>query len=340
MRSPRLLLVLVALLSSTACVTDEVSGPDDQITTGSFTVDASVAWRYVSLGDSALVAPAPSATESSDWDIAFNATNVTLNGGAAGPGGIEAACICQNAAATNDEVLAMTAESELADFDAVAAVPAGLTWMSDQLTPAIAGWFAGTGAAATAVTDKSWLVRLSSGQSYALVRVSAITAASATSAGRVTLEYAVQANTASPLGALQTIEVDLTTPGAKGVDLDAGALTTTTDWDVRLEGFTIRVNGGVSGPGSAAAAVNTEAFAATTTAVTQPNAYRSDVYAGIFGTSPWYRYNILGDHAISPTFNVYLVRRADVTYKVQLTSYYNATGAPRHISFRWERLGE
>lgn len=340
MRTPvRALRSLLLLASLAACSSNDVTSLVPSPTEGSLTVDASTSWRFVSLTDSALVLPTPSASESPAWDIAFNATNVTLNGGAAGPGGITAACICQNATATGDEVLAMTAASEQADFDAVTTVPAGLTWHSDALTPAISGWFTGTGAAAAADTARSWLVRLADSSSYALVRVRSIESPTAAHAGRVTLEYAVQATAASPLGPMQTIVVDLATPGTRRVDLSAGSLTTSaTDWDLRLEGFSILVNGGVSGAGKGGAAANTAAFAATTTAVTQANAYRTDVYAGVFGVHRYYRYNIAGDHRISPNFDVYLLRRGTATYKLQVTSYYSATGTARQITFRWQRI--
>ena len=340
LRSSLPTLAVAALLPLAACVTDDVAGPNDAATAGTFTVDATSQWRYVSFDDSALVSPAPSALESTAWDIAFNATNITLNGGAAGPGGIEAACVCQNAAATGDEVLAMTPESELADFTAVTTVPAGLTFVSDALTPAINGWFAGTGAAVTPELDKAWLVRTSDSLAYAVVRIAAITNATATSAGRVTLEFKRQAANEATAGAVQSLEVDLAT-GPKSVDLNSGAVTTSaTDWDLRLDGFTIRVNGGISGAGKGGAAASAASLAATATAITQANAYRADVYAGIFGTARYYRYNIAGDNRISPSFDVYLVRRGAVTYKLQVTGYYSATGAPRHVSFRWQRLDD
>ena len=79
-------------------------------------------------------------------------------------------------------------------------------------------------------------------------------------------------------------------------------------------------------------------FASTTTAVTAPQAYRSDTYAGVFGTSRWYKYNIAGDNRISPTFDVYLLKRGSSVYKVQITNYYSATDQPRHITFRYERI--
>lgn len=321
-----------------ACSTDDVIGLDNLPRQGSFTVDARNAWVYVSLADSAVVTPTPSASESAAWDIAFFSTNVTLNGGAAGPGGVTGACLCQNAAATNTELLAMTPTSELPDFENVTTVPAGVTFTSDVLTPAVTGWFTGTGAAAVADTTKNWLVRLADSTSYAVVRVKSIASPTATTAGTVTLEYRLQATTASALAATQTVVVNLAT-GAKRVDLNAGAVTTdAAAWDLQLEGFTIRVNGGISGSGKGAAAVGTGAFTAATTAVTMANAYRQDVYAGIFGTNRYWRYNLAGDFRVTPSFDVYVIKRGTRTYKLQVINYYNESGAPRYITFRWARL--
>jgi hypothetical protein len=319
------------------CATDAVTSvrPPSE---GTFVVDARTAWQYVNLGDSAQVVPTnPNA--SAAWDIAFYATNITLNGGAAGPGGVTAACLCRNAAASGDEVLAMTPETEAEDFDTLATVPAGLNWMSEALTPAIVEWHTGSGASAAADPTRTYLVRLRDSLSYAKVRVVGLAAPTATSPAAVTLEFAVQASAAGALGAAQTLEVDLSTPGIKRVDLAAGAVTTSeTAWDLALEGFDIRVNGGVSGPGKGGAALATTAFDETTTAVTAANAYRTDVYAGVFAAHRYYRYNIAGDHRISPTFDVYLVRRGSATYKLQVTGYYNGTGEARHIAFRWKRI--
>lgn len=333
-------LPLAALFALGACSSDKVLVADEPIE-GVITVDASTQWAYVSLDNQSAVTPTPSARLSAAWDIAFNATNVTLNGGEAGPGGITAACICQNADATNDEVLAMTAESELADFESVTSVPEGLTWVSETMTPAIDGWFTGTGAAAVANSDQTYLVRLSDSLGYAKLRVQSIVSPTATSAGTVTLEYALQESAEAALGTVQTMELDVAPAGVVSVDLDGGTLTDDESaWDLRLEGFTIRVNGGVSGPGKGGAAEVATTFAETTTAVTQANAYRTDVYAGIFGTNRYYRYNILGDHRISPTFDVYLVRRGTAVFKVQILDYYSATGDSRRISFRYRQIAE
>jgi hypothetical protein len=320
-----------------ACSSDDVVSPPTRAE-GEFTVDASSRWVYVNLGDSAVVTPSPSAAQSTDWDIAFFGTNVTLNGGDAGPGGVTGFCVCQNAQATNAQVLGMTPESEVADFDAITAVPAGAAFVSDVATPAVTGWFSGTGAAATADPSKTFLVRLADSLAYAKVRVTSITNATATSAGRVTLEYSVQTSPTAALGTTRTLTVDLA-GGAQSVDLNTGTVTTSaTDWDLRLSGFTIRVNGGVSGPGKGGAATETASFESITTAKTADQAYRTDVYAGVFGTQRFYRYNISGDNRISPTFDVYLIKRGAAVYKLQIVNYYNATGQSRHITFRYEQI--
>lgn len=325
-------------LGIAACATDDVIGLDRVPRQGTFTVDARNAWVYVSLADSAVVTPTPSATESAAWDIAFFSTNVTLNGGAAGPGGVTGACLCQNAAATNAEILAMTPTTELADFESVTSVPVGTTFTADVLTPAITGWFTGTGAAAQADTTKHWFVRLADSTTFAVVRVKSITGATATSAGTVTVEYRYQGSTTAALSSAETIVVDLTT-GAKRIDLNARTVTSdAAAWDLSLDGFTIRVNGGISGLGKAAAAVGTGGFGTVATAVTMANAYRQDTYAGIFGTNRYWKYNLAGDFRVSPTFDVYLLRRGTRTYKLQVINYYNESGVARFITFRWARL--
>ena len=332
-------LLAAAALLATACNSDDVTAPPPP-PQGSFTVDATQNWVYVSLGDSAIVTPTPSANQSSAWDIAFFGTNTTLNGGEAGPGGVTGFCICQNASATNEEVLAMTPESELADFESVTSVPVDAMFTPDALTPAMIGWVTQFNADAAANPERVFLVRLADSVGYAKVHVTGITGATATSAGQVTLEFAVQPSPTAALGESRTLTVDLAS-GAKSIDLDAGTVTTsTTDWDLRLDGFNMLVNSGITGPGKGGAAVATETYAAVTTAKTQDQAYQIDRYTGIFGTNRYYRYNIAGDNRISPTFDVYLIKRGDAVYKLQIVSYYNATNQPRHITFRYEQIAD
>ena len=333
--------VSALLLTGTlaACNTDAVTEPVPPAA-GAFTVDAASQWVYVSLADSAIVSPA-SPGESTGWDLAFFATNATLNGGAAGPGGVEAACLCQNATATGDEVLAMTPASELADFEAVTSVPAGLTWTSDALSPAITEWYSGSGAAAVANPSRTFLVRLADSTSYAKVRVVSLQQSTATTPGRVTIEYAVQDSPTAQLSATQTRVIDVPSTGAVLVDLNAvGGNPTATEWDLKFEGFAIKVNGGMSGTGKGGAALATTGYAETTSAKTADQAYRTDSYAGIFGSNRYFRYNIAGDHRISPTFDVYLLRRGSTVYKLQIIGYYSQSGQARTISFRYAQIAD
>lgn len=336
--SKRLVLATLAATLTFAAGCDDVTAPTGPIE-GTFTVNAVSGWSYVNLSDSAIVTPTPSASASPAWDMAFFSTNVSLNGGQAGPGGVSGYCVCQNASATGTEVLAMTATSEKADFEAVTAVPTNATFTSDVLTPAVKDWFTATGAAATAAPSKTFLVRLADSLSYAKVRVTNIAGATATTPGQVTIEYAVQPSATAALGATKTLVVDVAT-GAKSVDLNTGTITTGADWDLRFEAFAIRVNSGISGPGKAAAAVTSTDFAATTTAKTADQAYQIDRFAGVFAANPYYRYNIAGDNRISPTFDVYLIKRGTSVYKVQILNYYNETGSPRYITFRYKRIAE
>lgn len=322
-----------------AACSDVVTAPPAPIE-GSFTVDASSGWVYVSLADSATVVPTPSARESDQWDIAFSVTNVTLNGGDAGPGGVAGACICQNAGASAAEILAMTVDSEEADFEAVTEVPSSASFIEDELTPAIAAWHSGSGASATADPSRVFLVRLTDGTSYAKLHVTAIDNATATSAGRVTIEYAVQSNSTAGFGPTRTITLDAGVAAESAADLNSATPFSTlpATWDVRLVGWDILVNGGVSGPGTASVATGSDSFESTTTAAVAAQAYRPDVYAGVFGASRWYRYNLANDNRISPTFDVYLIRRGTAVYALQITNYYSAAAQPRHITFRYRQI--
>ena len=336
-----LLLALVLLPAAAACSTDDVIAPPPPVE-GTITVDAASDWAYFDLENEELVTPTPSASESEVWDIAFNVTNVMLNGGEAGPGGVVGYCVCQNAGATNEQVLAMTAASELADFEAVTAVPAGVTWTEDALTPAFAGWYTGTGAAAVANPSRTFLTRLSGGSAYAKVRVIDLEGPTATTPGTITFEYAIQPTAEDGFGPTLTHVTTVNENGTTLIDLDPqDGVPIGTGWDLKLEGWNISLNGGPSGAGDVGVIVDADTpFGDITTAFVDGVAYRTDGYTGVFGASRWYRYDIDAQtpNRISPTFEVYLLKRGESVYKIQLLDYYGTTGDPRQITFRYERI--
>ena len=333
-------LLLALALPIAACSSDDVVAPPPPVE-GTLTVDAASAWAYVDLATGELVTPTPSSRESEEWDIAFNVTNVMLNGGEAGPGGVLGYCVCQNAGATNEQVLAMTAESELADFEAVTAVPAGATWIEDVLTPAFTGWYTGTGAGAVADPARSFLVRLEGGTRYAKAHVTDIDGPTAAAPGTVTIEWAVQTASDAAFGPTTSQSFVVTADGTTLIDIDPqDGVPIGTGWDLKLEGWNVSLNGGPSGPGQAGVIVTSTPFDEITTAFIDGVAYRTDSYTGVFGASRWYRYDIdaTNRNRISPTFEVYLLKRGSSVYKIQLLDYYGTTGNPRQITFRYERI--
>lgn len=344
------LLTLVALLLAGCSDDGNPLGPGDPGDPAgpgwdSLTVDASAGWAFVAFdGAVAAATPVGAPASSEAWDMGFFATSVMLNGGAAGPAGVVGHCVCQNAGATEEQLVVLTAESEAADFEAVTAadVPSDEdAWQHDALAAAIDGWYSYDFATHTvsAAPDRVWAVRTASGDAYAKLRVTEVADATQDHAGTVTFEYALQPSPGAPFEATRAVSVDLSA-GPVRFDLETGTrVSTEAGWDLWLEGWDIRVNGGVSGSGDAGAVALDDPFEAVTDASDAPaGVYAGDAFGGVFEAEPWYAYNLQGEHQIWPNYNVYLVKRGDVVYKVQLVGYYGAGGDARQITFRYELL--
>lgn len=336
---------LVALAFLAACGSDDAVAPIIPNTT-TLTVDASQAYAYVRLAETPTRVTVSDPVASSAWDLGFFATTVTANGGTAGPGGVSVYCLCANETATTTQLQGFTASNQLGAFEAVtsAQVPAESQFAGDSLAPAIGGWFNGTGAAATANTTRSWIVRRgSTAITLGKLRVTSVGNASAQNAGVIGFEFAVQPTVGMPFGSVTQASVDVR-QGPVYYDLTNKVTTTATGtWDLRFAGFEVRTNGGVSGTGTVMTVVdNTTPFASIDAAyaATAPVvAYKRDAYSGVFVAKPWYKYNITGtDNQIWPLFNVYLVKRGTEVYKVQLTSYYSTAGTSRQVTIRSARL--
>ncbi|MBB4635564.1 HmuY family protein [Longimicrobium terrae] len=147
--------------------------------------------------------------------------------------------------------------------------------------------------------------------------------------------------------------VDLGTPAAVVTAADPA---TSTAWDLAFKATGLMLNGGTAGPGGMtgycicqnAGATNDQIRAMTPAgeaadfdAVTaaQIPAAASAWSATVFDTSKWYKYNLTGaDHQVWPTHDVYLIRRGNEVYKLQVTGYYGPAGETRRISFRYAKL--
>ncbi len=127
--------------------------------------------------------------------------------------------------------------------------------------------------------------------------------------------------------------------------------TTATGWDISFNASNVAINatGGVTAYCACTNQSATDATIMSLTADSQLNTFTAfeassipaatSFTADVFATKKWYRYNLTGsDHQIWPTFDVYLVKRGTAVYKVQVTGYYSATGAPRFITIRSAQL--
>jgi len=346
-RAERLALGAAFCVAAAACSDSSSTGPTVS-TTHSITLDASAAYAYLALDTLAQQVSVTTPTTSTAWDMGFFATGVSLNGGAAGPGGVTGYCLCGNANATTAALQAMTAANQLPAFDSVtpAMIPAATAFRGDELDPVINTWYNGSGASATANTGRTFIVRRTTGAGTILakVQVTNLQGPSATTPGNVSFQFAIEPSVGAAFGATQTATVSVAAAGAPVYfDLAAGAVGNAASWDIAFDGWNILSNGGVSGSGGVSAVPDdVTAFANIDFAYASsapPQAYRSDTFSGVFALNPWYRYNITGsDNQIWPTYNVYLIRRGTAVYKVQLTGYYSTTGAPRNITIRYAKL--
>jgi len=337
-------LLLVAY--SVACSDSSSTEPPPVVaTTDSLVINASQSAAFVRLGRPAQVVAIANASSSADWDMSFFATTVTLNGGAAGPGTVVGYCICARASATDDAIRLLTPASTLPDFEAVSSssVPADSSFKRDALVPAISGWVTGSGASATIVPNRSFILREGTTTAIlAKIQISGLQQASASNAGQITFDFAIQPSTGASFGAAQTRTVDVRN-GPVYFDLTSGSVSSAANWDLRFDGYEIRLNSGASGSGTLGAIPETSrpfsAIDATYAATAPAQAYRRDAFAGVFASTPWYRYNITGtDNQIWPTYNVYLVKRGSNVFKVQLIGYYGPSGEPRMITIRYAQL--
>lgn len=341
---------LLLVGASAACDSSTTPSLDGEDPIGALTVAAVDEWGFAALGDPANEVQVAERAQSADWHLGFFATSVMLNGGDAGPGGVEGVCVCQNEGLSDAQVMGLDEASGLEDFEdvTIADVPADEdAWESDELVPAVDGWWSYDMTTHQVSADPAavFKVRTADGASFAKLHVTHLEGATQQHAGTVTLEFAVQPGAGQPFSATQSLEVDVS-GGPVAVDLESGATVAvgSAGWDLELSGYVIRVNAGVSGDADAGAASAEAAFDDVADAGDLPSrVYVGDVFGGVFAPDDtarrWYRYNLEGNHQIWPTQNVYLVRVADAVYKVQLTGYYDPdTGDARHITFRYQRL--
>jgi len=135
---------------------------------------------------------AEEARVSEAWHLCFRRESISVNGGSAGPRGVDAVDL--DAASTDSELLddvrRRTAQSELARFEAVdreRLTDPSLSYRPDGVTSAFSGRWLRTDGTAAEPQDHVWFVLGADGLSRYLVRFDGFSGASAESPGRVAL---------------------------------------------------------------------------------------------------------------------------------------------------------
>ena len=346
--------LLIAGLTALAACSDDTNPTEPGSQYATIQLNTATRPAYLSLGTTASVATVADPATSTAWDLAFTSTpTVTVNGGASGPGGVKAYCLCANKSLSLAQVEALTATQGADAFGAVTAssIPADASFQADAASMAIGAWYDYNSTThAILANDNVWAVKLASTSgNYAKFHVKSIPSPGQSAAGSVTLEWAIQTGGNGTLGANQTMSVDVASASKVYVNLTTGASSTTATagWDIALQGYTIYVNGGASGTGGASAIQIAPSPYASYAAITQipigaqgipTSVFVTDGAGGAFTANEPYRYDS-NSHQVYPTYDVYLVKKGTAVYKVQVTSYYNATNAAfGTITVRYAKL--
>lgn len=340
-------------------------------------LDASDNTDYVYLNldtNTELSLTAEQAASSTDWHVAFRRFSVQLNGGASGPGAVAGAIADAQTDfydAGGDPLVSVftnaTPESELSAFEATLAAPG--SWATDSVVTQLRGTSSTDGGwylynpmngVMSANTENGWLIRSGEGNSYARMRAQELTFATRSGNGVESFEFAfdVQAPGTDQLTGSATFSGSIPPAGGEvcfDFDADANVACSGTLWDVKIaffgRDFYLRSNGGVSGEGAGAVfgPFEWDELSAWTSATIEPSGssvvarYQEDVTSGIFDESSWYAYNLTGAHRLWPNYAVYLIdtNQADDAapqYALQITGYYDATGASGYPRLRWRRI--
>lgn len=279
-----------------------------------------------------------------DWDIALRRFEVRINGGVSGAKGVLGYALDNNVDATDEEVIAFTAENTLAEFDAVreAQIPVDGEFQSDRLFADEFGYLT-LGGIPTANATAYWKVRTASG-GHVLARVSAIVLSPpAFALTSITIE--TRAQNGGTLGAVETHTIAVA--GAPvSIDLASGTAVQPNgcNWDFALDPTSLEmtVNTGCNvgtypGPGSptfanATAANDAPEYGAFLSGLTGPipNSFTDPA-------APFW-YNLQGDNRLHPSFNIYLLKVGAEVYKVQLIGYYSEAGASAWPTIRYARI--
>ncbi len=304
---------------------------------------SSSAYRYYDLSNRSVVEITDwQSSTNMVWDLAFRRFMGKTNGGASGGAGMKAVD------------MASLNFADSTNFDAVASVPAiaDSLWMEDRMTLAIPDadwwWYTGPPNHWILPTKTTFMIKTAIGK-FGKVSIDSLALSTMSRAGMVTLKFVYQTDGSTNIGgAAQFATIDATTGPAyfsfsTGGSVAIATPSNSTAWDLMIDGYSIKLNSSLSGPGMAGAIKSDTTFDATVT-VPAGQPFNQDGSISVFGTDsvmPWFNYLELNRTLLTKN-HVYLLRTsANVTYKMQITNYYMVVGGTSQsgwMQFRFKQL--
>lgn len=320
---------------------DSNNGTGPEVEGNVFTLNASdyADWGAFSFStdDSVSVADL---TTSSEWDIAMRRVEIKLNSGPSGPKAIEVVDLTDQGFVEADT------------YDEITAIPTGAAdAFTEETVEYVMGdeWYGYTGAPdhLTPATGKPY-VMYTADSLYCKFRISKVVPYAMGTFDSLAVEFVLAPSGSQDISGDSTV---ITAYGVAGedqfVDFSAGGFitvddpSTNMDWDVWFDGYTAKVNGGVSGSANAGITPTTDTWENLTAA--DPNIDGVPNYESDYVTSPmydWYDYAGPPTHAITSKNHIYLIKLEDGTvYKFQILAYVDPdTGEKAMITFQYDEI--
>tara|TARA_Y100000589_G_scaffold285146_1_gene284464 strand:+ start:545 stop:1615 length:1071 start_codon:yes stop_codon:yes gene_type:complete len=336
MRVSKLLVVFSAFVLSVNTIDAEVTTVIDA-TAGGARATEPHDYTYFSFADNDVVPITDvEAKTSLDWHIAFKRYDVVLNGGVSGPGNVRG----YNIHAGYKGHLENEVFSDVSMMD----MPEDESFVLDSSAEALSQWYSyDVVTHVISASGNAYELRTADGQ-YAKWVVDTIEGYGRADAGTINFRWVVgeDLNVESRSASVDVSEgrevyFNLRT----GQEVSPSEPQNSLDWDLWFSGYSIKLNGGVSGSGEAAALPAYESGMSFEDIVAPVGAgYISDQVSSVF--SDWYDYDMT-THTLFTKNHTYLINTSQQTYKIQLLDYYKSVeGSPVSgwITFRWAMLEE
>ncbi|TYK65000.1 HmuY family protein [Colwellia echini] len=367
---------LLATLALTACdsdtieeieadIKDELNLNDDETTeatiygpysTGSVSEPSFVYFDLETMSEVSLTKE--QAKTDTQWDLAFSRSDVYLNN-ADSEMPVSVYFTDKNSDffdadgnAIADKFLNATPESELEDFTAVmlSDVPTDSEmFKSDETKSIIADFYAYNVTTHQVSADPSHAYIVNSDDTFSKFKASALTTStSGYGIAAITLTYSNQTSADTAFAATETdlvVDAAAACAGFDGVyvDFELGQVVSASDaWDISLPcneakteaSFEINI-----AEDSTAMQDFDDSFPEIDPAAMRYYDFEENQYTvRAFDETPWTQYGLNGGHTLWSQYGVYIIKTATASYKLQLTSYYNAENVSGNISFRAEAL--